>query len=227
MIFAANFKCNHSRDSFLKYAKDLNAVLKDLNRDDDIMVFPTSSSFLKEDNLLFTQGAQNFYPCENGAYTGEIGKDQLDEFNIKTVLIGHSERRTILKEDDEFLKAKFDFATKNDFKIIYCIGESLDVYENNKTKVFLENQLKNIDLKYPNLVIAYEPIWAIGSGKIPSIDEIDSILSFIAIKTKAPLLYGGSVKKDNIKEILDVKNCSGVLVGGASLKVQTFCELFI
>ncbi|WP_228584232.1 triose-phosphate isomerase, partial [Campylobacter sputorum] len=137
------------------------------------------------------------------------------------------ERRTILKEDDSLLKDKFNFAMKNKFKIIYCIGESLEIYEDKKTEKFLENQLSSIDLNYSNLIIAYEPVWAIGSGKIPSISDIKNILDFISTNTKAPLLYGGSVKKENIKSILDVKNCGGVLVGGASLKIQTFCELFI
>ncbi|ASM36401.1 triose-phosphate isomerase [Campylobacter sputorum] len=227
MIYAANFKCNHTRESFYNYANELNDILINSKIDDEIMVFPTSSSFLKNENLHFTQGAQNFYPCENGAYTGEIGKEQLDEFGINTVLIGHSERRTILKEDDSLLKDKFNFAMKNKFKIIYCIGESLEIYEDKKTEKFLEKQLSSIDLNYSNLIIAYEPVWAIGSGKIPSISDIKNILDFISTNTKAPLLYGGSVKKENIKSILDVKNCGGVLVGGASLKIQTFCELFI
>ncbi|MBT0605830.1 triose-phosphate isomerase, partial [Campylobacter lari] len=117
MIFAANLKCNHTRSSFELYAQKLN---QNLSNEDEIFIFPPSIAFSSL-KVNFHQGAQNFYPCENGAYTGEIGKIHLEEFNIKSVLIGHSERRA-LNEDESFLKAKFDFAKNLDFNIIYCIG---------------------------------------------------------------------------------------------------------
>ena len=119
MKFLANLKCNHTRESFREYAKILDA---NLSANDDVSVFAPASAF-DEKRHIFRLGAQNFYPCESGAFTGEIGKAMLDEFDIKDVLIGHSERREILKEGEEFLRAKFDFAAKNGWNVIYCIGE--------------------------------------------------------------------------------------------------------
>ncbi|QIX86747.1 triose-phosphate isomerase [Campylobacter ureolyticus] len=226
MIFAANLKCNHTRNSFLEYASVLNNFLKNrksCENSDEIFVFPTSSAFLEGD-FVFNQGAQNFYPVKNGSFTGEIGSEILDEFSIKTVLIGHSERRA-LGESNEFLKAKFEFAKKNGYKIIFCIGESDITYMNASTKSFLKSQLEGLDLEYENLNLAYEPIWAIGTGRSAKISEINEVLDFLRTFTDAPLLYGGSVNLNNISEILSVKNCDGVLVGSASLDVNNFINL--
>ena len=221
MKFLANLKCNHTRASFREYAKILD---ENLSANDDVSVFAPASAF-DEKRHLFRLGAQNFYPCESGAFTGEIGKAMLDEFEIKDVLIGHSERREILKESEEFLRAKFDFAAKNGWNVIYCIGENLSTNESGATKEFLSRQLENIDLGYKNLVIAYEPIWAIGTGKSASIEQIDEVLSFLKTKANVPLLYGGSVNAANIADIASIKSCDGVLVGTASWDANNFLGL--
>ena len=221
MKFLANLKCNHTRASFREYAKILDA---NLSANDDVSVFAPASAF-DEKRHIFRLGAQNFYPCESGAFTGEIGKAMLDEFEIKDVLIGHSERREILNESEEFLRAKFDFAAKNGWNVIYCIGENLSTNESGATKEFLSRQLENIDLGYKNLVIAYEPIWAIGTGKSASIEQIDEVLSFLKTKANVPLLYGGSVNAANIADIAVIKSCDGVLVGTASWDANNFLGL--
>ena len=221
MKFLANLKCNHTRESFREYAKILDA---NLSTNDDVSVF-APASVIDEKRHLFRLGAQNFYPCESGAFTGEIGKAMLDEFEIKDVLIGHSERREILNESEEFLRAKFDFAAKNGWNVIYCIGENLSTNESGATKEFLSRQLENIDLGYKNLVIAYEPIWAIGTGKSASIEQIDEVLSFLKTKANVPLLYGGSVNAANIADIAGIKSCDGVLVGTASWDANNFLNL--
>ena len=221
MRFLANLKCNHTRASFAKYAKILDA---NLSANDDVSVFAPASAF-DEKRHIFRLGAQNFYPCESGAFTGEIGKAMLDEFEIKDVLIGHSERREILNESEKFLRAKFDFAAKNDWNVIYCIGENLSTNESGATKEFLSRQLENIDLGYKNLVIAYEPIWAIGTGRSASIEQIDEVLSFLKTKANVPLLYGGSVNAANIADIACIKSCDGVLVGTASWDANNFLNL--
>ena len=221
MKFLANLKCNHTRASFREYAKILD---ENLSANDDVSVFAPASAF-DEKRHIFRLGAQNFYPCESGAFTGEIGKAMLDEFEIKDVLIGHSERREILNESEEFLRAKFDFAAKNGWNVIYCIGENLSTNESGATKEFLSRQLENIDLGYKNLIIAYEPIWAIGTGRSASIEQIDEVLSFLKTKANVPLLYGGSVNAANIADIAVIKSCDGVLVGTASWDANNFLNL--
>ena len=220
MRFLANLKCNHTRESFAKYAEILDA---NLSSSDDVTVFPPFSAFDLATHK-FKLGAQNFYPCESGAHTGEIGRAMLDEFGVKSVLIGHSERRE-LGESEELLRAKFDFAVKAGWQIVYCIGENLSVNEAGGTKEFLAEQLKNIDLGYERLLIAYEPVWAIGTGKSASAEQIEGILNFIREQTSAPLLYGGSVNAANIADIASIKNCDGVLVGTASWDASSFLEL--
>lgn len=221
MIFAANLKCNHTRASFRLYAERLNEFLS-LNKR-EVFVFPPSIA-LTQGICKFTLGVQNFYPCVNGAFTGELGKEHLDEFGIKTVLIGHSERRA-LGDNDELIKQKFDFAKQHNYNIIFCIGENIDTKKENKTKDFLAKQLKNIDLDYKNLIIAYEPIYSIGTGLSANTNDIDAVLSFLRQKTRATLLYGGSVSDKNIDEIFSIKDCGGVLVGSFSLDVEKFITL--
>ena len=220
MRFLANLKCNHTRASFKEYAEILDA---NLSANDDVTVFPPFSAFDGVSHK-FKLGAQNFYPCESGAHTGEIGKAMLDEFGVKSVLIGHSERRE-LGESEELLRAKFDFAAKAGWQIVYCIGENLSVNETGGTKELLAEQLKNIDLGHERLLIAYEPIWAIGTGRSASAEQIEGILNFIREQTSAPLLYGGSVNVANIGGIAGIKNCDGVLVGTASWDAPGFLEL--
>ncbi|EOI4113980.1 triose-phosphate isomerase, partial [Campylobacter jejuni] len=206
--------------SFKIYANILNQYLEAKN--DDIIVFPPSIAFL-ENELNFIQGAQNFYPCVNGAFTGELGKEHLDEFGIKCVLIGHSERRAL--GDENLIKAKFDFAKEHAYKIVFCIGEDLKLKNSNQTLDFLKKQLEVIDLDYKNLIIAYEPIYSIGSGVSAKKEDIAKVLEFLSSLTQAPLLYGGSVNEDNIKDILNIKHCSGVLIGSAALKAENFIKL--
>lgn len=227
MIIAANFKTNHTRASTKEYISTLSQFIKSNDIKDEVYIFPTASSldeFKTQANV--TVGTQNAYGVKNGSFTGEIGLEQLEEFNIKTILIGHSERRA-LGDDNTLVKSKFDFFKKNNFKIIYCVGESLETREKGLDEVrkFLYNQLDSIDLNYDNLVIAYEPIWAIGTGVSATIAIIDETLNLLANKTTKPILYGGSVKVETIKETISLKNCSGVLVGSASWNIFNFCKM--
>lgn len=224
MIIAGNFKTHHTRSSTLKYCNALDKRLGGV-KNVEVRIFPTLSS-LPYDNFTHLKiGAQNAYCVPNGAYSGEVGEEQLFELGIKTLLIGHSERREIFKEDREMIKKKFDFFSSRGFEIFFCIGEDIEVKKSGKTKEFLMRQLEGISLSYPKLIIAYEPIWAIGSGVSASLEEIEEIHSFlreIGVKTS---VYGGSVKSENAKEIMSLKSVDGVLVGGASLELESFCAI--
>jgi triosephosphate isomerase len=228
MIIAANFKTNHTRVSTKEYMKVLNTFVSDHKIGDDVLVFPTSSSLNKFDTPSNVRvGVQNAYPTQNGSFTGEIGLDQIEEFGIKTILIGHSERRHVLGESQEDTVKKFDFYKEKGFEIVYCIGESQEVREEGIESVMAYNlaQLDGIDINYENMIIAYEPVWAIGTGLTASVDQIDETLNSLKEHIKAPLLYGGSVKVANTKEILSIKNCDGILVGTASWEVESFCQM--
>ncbi|CAA6812194.1 MAG: Triosephosphate isomerase (EC [uncultured Sulfurovum sp.] len=228
MIYAANFKTNHTRYTTKNYIQDLQAKLSTKKAEDKVYIFPplTALDTFEGD---FTIGTQNAYPVKNGAFTGEIGLEQLAEFNINTILIGHSERRDILGESQQDVAKKFSFFKEQGFEIIYCIGESLEIREQgiNAVMEHLLSQFEGIDTNYENFVVAYEPIWAIGTGRTASVEEITETHNALKKVVNKPLLYGGSVKGQNIEEIARIKNVEGVLVGGASLKTETFLELVL
>lgn len=224
MIISANFKTFKNRWETKEY---LNLLEREISETSvDIIVFPPLTA-LQSHHGKISIGTQNSYPVKNGAFTGEIGIEQLDEFDIKTILIGHSERREILKESNEVISEKFNFFAENNFRIIFCVGESLEIRERGDEVLFnfLKSQFDGIDLSYQNFVIAYEPIWAIGTGLTPTLEEIDKTLSWIKNFSGKDLLYGGSVKLQNIEEILSLNSCDGVLVGSASLEVEDFAEM--
>jgi len=226
MIIAANFKTNMSRLDTATYLNNLEDFCKNNNISQDVLVFPATTS-LDAHKGSVTIGAQNAYPVVNGAYTGEIGSQHLEEFGIKTILIGHSERRHILGETQEEIAKKFNYFKELGFKIVYCIGESLEVRKaGNETMMkYLKAQLEGIDLDYENLIIAYEPVWAIGTGLTPTLEDIQNLHTTLKDICKKPLLYGGSVKVANANEVLSLENVDGVLVGGASLDVKDFSTM--
>jgi len=230
MIYAANFKTNHTRQSTREYLGKLQIQLMSKKKSEDkVYVFPPLTALDDYESSDFKVGTQNAYPIEKGAYTGEVGLEQLAEFNINTILIGHSERRDILNESQEEVAKKFAFFKVHNFEIIYCIGESLEVREQGIDAVMehLVSQFEGIDTSYENFVVAYEPIWAIGTGRVASVEEITQTHNALKKVVNKPLLYGGSVKGENIKEIAEIENVDGVLVGGASLKTETFLELVL
>lgn len=225
MIFAANFKTNHTRASTLAYLEQLEQLIVD-NQNDKFYLFPPFTA-LSSYRGKITIGVQNAYPAINGAFTGEIGLEQLEEFDIKTILVGHSERRQLLRESGEDISKKFEFFKSQNFEIIYCIGEPLEVREQGDDAVidYLAEQFNGIDTNYDNLIIAYEPIWAIGTGKSATNHEIATTHQALRILSSKPLLYGGSVNAANIKEISSIQNVDGVLVGSASLDAANFAAL--
>lgn len=226
MIIAANFKTNHTRRETEAYLQQVEAFMATEAISDEVMVFPPATALQTTDGSVVV-GAQNAWVTKNGAFTGEIGTEQLDEFGIRTILIGHSERRHILGESQELVAEKFAFYKVLGFKIVYCIGEPIEVREsgNDALMAYLDNQLDGIDLGYEGLVIAYEPVWAIGSGRVPSDHDIERIHNALAKKTSAPLLYGGSVKVGNAASILALNHVDGALIGSGALDAEAFCSI--
>jgi len=228
MIYAANIKTNHTRQSTREYLMKMQLHHHKIRKGDRVIIFPPLTA-IDNYNVDFTIGVQNGYPTYNGAFTGEVGLEQLNEFHIKTVLIGHSERREILGESQEFIAKKFNFFKRAKFEIINCIGESLEIREKGKEAVmeYLLSQFKGIDISYNNFIVAYEPIWAIGTGRSATVEEIASTHTTLKEYIDRPILYGGSVKGNNISEIANIESVDGVLVGSASLKTETFLELVL
>lgn len=226
MILCANFKANKTRQETRAYMAVVESFVSANDISDTVIVFPPFTA-LEHDPRNVLIGVQNAYPVINGAYTGEIALEQLDEFGIKTILIGHSERRHVIGETQEQVAAKFRFFAEQGFVIVYCVGEPLEIREagNEVLMAYIEKQFEGIDLSYPDLILAYEPVWAIGTGLTPSNRDIEVLHGALREKTSAPLLYGGSVKVENIGEIMVLENVDGVLVGSAALSANDFCEM--
>jgi len=171
-------------------------------------------------------GAQNCHIAPEGAFTGETSAFMLSDLGCKAVIIGHSERRAFFNETDELIKAKVTAAHAAGLTAIVCIGESLNVRQAGRA---IETVIQQLNASLPssstlqNTMVAYEPIWAIGTGLTPSLEEIEEMHQ--ALLSDLPLLYGGSVTDKNIKEILALPHVNGVLVGGASLKTDIFKKM--
>ena len=191
------------------------------------------------DNTNIKLGAQNMHWEENGAYTGEVSPLMLKELGVDYVIIGHSERREYFNESDTSVNKKVKAALSHGIKPIVCVGETLEQRESNIEKDIVKSQvLKAFDgvekKDLDHIVIAYEPIWAIGTGKTASSDDADNMLGFIRQiigdkygekKNTIRLQYGGSVKPSTIKELMSKQEIDGALVGGASLKAEDFVSL--
>lgn len=226
-IISANFKMTHTRAGTMEYLKGVESFIKENSIKNRAIVFPPFSALDSYSFSNVTVGAQNGYPAENGSFTGEIGLEQLNEFGIKTILLGHSERRHVIGESQEFIAKKYNFYKEKGFEIVYCIGEPLEIKEKGVSAVMEYNkaQLVGIDVNYEKLIVAYEPVWAIGTGKTATNDDIKEIHAELRKLISKPLLYGGSVKPNNIGEILQIENVDGALIGTASWKLEDFCSM--
>ena len=199
--------------------------------------FVSLESFRKNLNKKIEVSAQNLSQFDDGAYTGEVSTAMLKDIGVENVIIGHSERREKFFESNEIVNTKVKKALADDFHVILCLGEALEVKVENKEVDFVKDELlkslegiENIE----NITIAYEPIWAIGTGKTCSAEDAEKMCREIRqiinknygeISEKIRILYGGSVKPSNAKEILSEENIDGVLVGGASLDPEGFIEI--
>lgn len=250
LIFAANWKLNKNPQQTRSFFSDFCSVSSDLLAKVDplqvrVLFFPpatnweaASDSFLKNYQQaplkeVVSWGAQNVYTETSGAFTGENSIQTLMDLGGNTSLVGHSERRQYFKEDNEFLNKKILSLQKHKITPVYCIGESLTERELGVTEKVLEEQIrKGLALvQDTNLILAYEPVWAIGTGKIATAEQVKEthafirkVLNSLALNT-VPILYGGSVKADNATELIHIENVQGFLVGGASLEVKSFTQI--
>jgi triosephosphate isomerase len=241
-IIAGNWKMNKTVAEAVALVKELRDLVADVS-DREIIVCPpfTALSSVKEE--IFTSnicvGAQNIYFEEKGAFTGEISPLMLKEL-CSHVIIGHSERRAYFNETNESVNKKIKTALKSGLTPIVCVGEKLEERESGKTndvvKDHIENGLNGLSKKdILKVVIAYEPVWAIGTGKTATPEQAEEVHVFIrgllekmfdkATSSKIRILYGGSVKPDNAADFFNQSDIDGALVGGASLKAKPFIEI--
>lgn len=171
-------------------------------------------------------GAQDVSSHKPGAFTGEVSAVQLAELNVGSCLVGHSERRQYFSESNELLKLKVEQLLAQKITPVFCIGENLEQRKSGKTLEVLAQQLDGFQSVLKNCVVAYEPVWAIGTGEVATLDQIQEAHQFLCEKTPgSPIVYGGSVKPENASEILGLPEVHGVLVGGASLKAESFFQI--
>ena len=208
-----------------------------------IMVFPPSlfvSQLIQKGNSKIEIGVQNFYPKDKGAYTGEISVSQVKDLGLTQVLIGHSERRAYFNESSAFLKEKVDAALSYNLGVVFCCGEPLEIREANSeleyVKLQLEESLFHLnETEIQKCVIAYEPVWAIGTGKTATIEQAEDmhkeIRKWLAerytseIAETISILYGGSCNAVNAKELFSCPNVDGGLIGGAALESKAFLQI--
>ena len=235
MFIAANWKMNLDKQSILEFSKHLNNFK--FSNKVKACIFPpmTYTDYLYNliKNLPISIGGQNCHFKSSGAFTGEVSANFLKDTGCEYALIGHSERRIHNYENNAEIKFRAQTAISSNLKVILCVGESLKDREEGKALEYIEKQINDcLPDNFKNLLIAYEPIWSIGTGKIPSVFEIQEMHSHIKkiaykiFNKSINVLYGGSVNTENINDILKITNVDGVLVGGASLKERFSCNLY-
>ena len=241
-VIAGNWKMNMLPNEAIQFMEELIPLVKD-TENEVILCVPYTDLFyalLTAQNTNIKIGAQNMHYEEKGAYTGEISAQMLKSINVEYVIIGHSERRQYFNETDETVNKKIKAAFVNGLKPIVCVGETLEQRENGETVKIITNQTKLAlegltDEQVKNTIIAYEPIWAIGTGKTATSEDANNSIKAIRdeicqiygqnVANGVIIQYGGSVKSSNAKELFEMSDIDGGLVGGASLKSEEFSKI--
>ena len=241
-IVAGNWKMNNDLAATAGLITDLKRKVN--NGDAEVIIAPTyinlHSAFERLSDSNITVAAQNMHQAKSGAYTGEISAAMLKSVGVNTVILGHSERRAYFNEGDELLTEKVNTALENEMRVIFCFGEELEDRKAGNHEKVVERQLKNalfhLDASaWSSIVLAYEPVWAIGTGETATPEQAQDMHAFIRktvaesyneeIAENVTILYGGSVKPGNAKEIFGKPDVDGGLIGGASLKADDFFEI--
>ena len=239
-MFIANWKMNGSKSMLSDWLEGVGKTLdKSLQKQcllcPPVCFLSEASHLISKNNLNISLGAQNIDPSSFSSLTGGIDGEMLKSLGSDFVIIGHSERRDIFKEIDSLLLEKLKTASEHGLKVIFCIGESLKEKKENQTTEVLKQQLEIVEkVELNEFLIAYEPIWAIGSGSTANIDYIEKIhkeiINQVSSYQKEGFLgvsYGGSVDSSCSKDILLIKGVQGLLIGGASLQYQEFCNIVL
>ncbi len=241
-IVAGNWKMHKTHSETIALIEEI--VLKKQNTSTEIIVAPTfvnlqTAVTISEGNNI-TVAAQNMHQAEGGAFTGEISASMLTNIGVNTVILGHSERRAYFHETDALLANKVDTALKHNMRVIFCFGEELKDRQIDNHFNVVEYQLRDALFHlqkndWSNIILAYEPVWAIGTGETASPEQAQEMHAFIRslvdkvfgndVAENVSILYGGSVKPDNAKEIFSKKDVDGGLIGGAALKADDFLAI--
>lgn len=241
VIIAGNWKMNKTISESVEFIEELKK--EELDKEVECVVCAPFISLerlsVASKNTAIKLGAQNVSQYDNGAYTGEISTSMLKDLKMEYVIVGHSERRQYFLETNEVINQKVQKVLSSKMTPILCVGETLEERESGKMNNVIATQIKEglANLSFDQakgVVVAYEPIWAIGTGKTATSDQANEMAMFIRnqlrelfqdVAEDISILYGGSVKPDNIKEIMAQSDIDGALVGGAALKVDSFAEL--
>jgi triosephosphate isomerase len=244
-VVAGNWKCNTTLQEGVELAKAVNSVVKEKGAKDVVVVLGTPFTHLSKvvesvDTNRIGVSAQNCAAEPKGAFTGEVSAAMVKSTGSEYVILGHSERREYYGEDSDILNKKVALALENDLTPIYCCGESLDIREAGNQKEYVINQLKETIFKlnendFKKIIVAYEPIWAIGTGKTATTEQAQEMHKDIRdaiaaqfgqeVANDTSILYGGSCKPSNANELFANPDVDGGLIGGASLKAEDFIEI--
>ena len=240
-LIAGNWKMNKTVKETKEYLEKFKPLVNNIENVEILITPPftslyVASELLKDSNIKL--GAQNMFYEKRGAFTGEISPIMLKELNVKYVMVGHSERRHIFGEKDELINKKVISAIENELRPILCVGETLEEKEQGKTFAVIERQIRNglagIEREANYIDIAYEPVWAIGTGVSATPEEANNVHKFIKEllneissnnSDKTRVLYGGSVKGKNAKSLIEKEFIDGFLIGTASLEPESFFEV--
>lgn len=241
-IIAGNWKMNKTAKEAVELINELKPLVAK-SKPEVVVCVPYTDLWAVAEAIKGSKiklGAENVAWADTGAFTGEISADMLKEIGVEYVIIGHSERRQYFGETDESVNARLVQALKKDLKPIVCVGETLVEREKNRTKKVLKKQVlegfKGLNAEdFQNIVIAYEPVWAIGTGKTATAEDANKTIGFIRSLVKKTwgnevakslrIQYGGSMKPSNAKELMAMRNIDGGLIGGAALKAEDFAGI--
>ena len=239
-IIAGNWKMNKTASQAVELINELKPLIAK-SKPEVVVCVPYTDLWVVKEAIKGSKiklGAENVAWADSGAFTGEISAEMLKEIGVEYVIIGHSERRQYFGETDQTVNMRLQQALKNDLKPIVCVGETLTEREKNKTRKVLKKQvlegLAGVS-DFSNIVIAYEPVWAIGTGKTATAEDANKTIGYIRslvrktwgaeVAKSLRIQYGGSMKPSNAKELMAMRHIDGGLIGGAALKAQDFASI--